>query len=117
MHLRVRVIRARNLVKADRNSSDPFAKVTCEGHSHSTDVVPTTLNPCWNEILEFKLSKKEQIVSIQIFDHDTFSANDPLGHVQVTTNDLEEGVEKVLLLNLEGVASGDIEFGLTFLSK
>ena len=86
----VTVLRAQDLVARDLNGkSDPYCIVECVGEKKKTPVIKRNLNPEWNHAMEFggkmsarHLDEDEEIV-VRIYDHDTFSSDDPMGDVHI----------------------------------
>ena len=62
--------------------------------TQKTHVVRKTLSPVWNKTLEFKGLKLGDVISrgcrLEVFDHDAFSRDDPLGELTVDLSALNE---------------------------
>ncbi|XP_068320444.1 probable ADP-ribosylation factor GTPase-activating protein AGD13 isoform X1 [Pyrus communis] len=81
--LKVKVIRGTNLAIRDMMTSDPYVILTLGQQTLRTTVIKSNLNPVWNE--ELMLSVPEQFgpLQLQVFDYDTFSADDIMGEAEV----------------------------------
>jgi Ca2+-dependent lipid-binding protein/Ca2+-binding EF-hand superfamily protein len=96
--MKVGIVRARNLPAdeggKDKGTSDPLVvikfKNTDKVVKYSTDEIEKNLNPTWNEDISFgvKILKEgaPPPFEIEVYDHDTWSANDLLGTVKIKSN-------------------------------
>ncbi|XP_071427816.1 rasGAP-activating-like protein 1 isoform X2 [Pithys albifrons albifrons] len=84
--LRCHLIEARDLAPRDPSgTSDPFARVSCCGHTLETAVIKKTRFPHWDEVLEFELREgepEEAVLSVEVWDWDIVGKNDFLGWVE-----------------------------------
>ncbi|XP_039189745.1 dysferlin isoform X4 [Crotalus tigris] len=89
-HLRCYIYQARDLLAMDKDSfSDPYAIVSFLHQSQKTVVAKNTLNPTWDQTLIFyeieifgapqNISESPPDVVIEIYDHDTYGADEFLG--------------------------------------
>ena len=80
------ILRASNLVSADRNGkSDPFCVVKLNGiEIHKTDKQRRTLNPIWNDAIQFPmLSRSRESLIIEVYDWDLTHDNEFLGRANL----------------------------------
>ncbi|NXN28083.1 RASL1 protein, partial [Nycticryphes semicollaris] len=84
--LRCHLLEARDLAPRDPSgTSDPFARVSCCGHTLETAVIKKTRFPHWDEVLEFELVEGELggvMLSVEVWDWDIVGKNDFLGRVE-----------------------------------
>merc|ERR1719450_50061 len=98
--LRITVVECKELKKMDRfGKSDPYVRVyLLPGHADikKTDVKKKTLNPEFNQIFEFPVTKRDAMnktIVFQVFDSDKLSKDDPIGEVQIPLWQLNLNVE------------------------
>ncbi|KAL0429556.1 UNVERIFIED_CONTAM: protein C2-DOMAIN ABA-RELATED 4 [Sesamum radiatum] len=102
--LRIRVRRGINLAVRDVRSSDPYVVVRMGKQKLKTRVINKDINPEWNEDLTLSVADPNQPVSLTVFDHDTFSPDDPMGDAEFHITQFMEAVR----MELEGVPDGTI---------
>ncbi|VDI04357.1 intersectin [Mytilus galloprovincialis] len=57
--------------------SDPYCEVSMGAQEHKTKVIPATLNPKWNQNMQFTIRDVDQdVLCITVFDRDLFSPNE-----------------------------------------
>ncbi|GLT35712.1 hypothetical protein SLA2020_101390 [Shorea laevis] len=81
--LKIKVLKGTNLAIRDMMSSDPYVVLTLGQQTARTAVVKSNLNPVWNEELMLSVPQKFGPVKLQVFDHDTFSADDIMGEAEL----------------------------------
>ncbi|KAJ6800082.1 ADP-ribosylation factor GTPase-activating protein AGD12-like [Iris pallida] len=81
--LKVKVIRGTNLAVRDFRTSDPYVILTLGQQMVQTSVKESDLNPVWNEELILSVPRRHGALKLQVFDHDTFSADDMMGEAEV----------------------------------
>ncbi|KAM2799675.1 hypothetical protein COP1_004485 [Malus domestica] len=81
--LKVKVIRGTNLAIRDMMTSDPYVILTLGKQTIRTTVIKSNLNPIWNEELMLSVPERFGALQLQVFDHDTFSADDIMGEAEV----------------------------------
>ncbi|KAL0397290.1 UNVERIFIED_CONTAM: protein C2-DOMAIN ABA-RELATED 4 [Sesamum calycinum] len=102
--LRIRVKRGINLAVRDVRSSDPYVVVRMGKQKLKTRVINKTINPEWNEDLTLSVSDPNHPVSLTVFDHDTFSPDDPMGDAEFHITQFMEAVH----MQFEDVPDGTI---------
>ncbi|XP_019089583.1 PREDICTED: ADP-ribosylation factor GTPase-activating protein AGD12 isoform X2 [Camelina sativa] len=80
--LKVTIKKGTNLAIRDMMSSDPYVVLTLGQQAQST-VVKSNLNPVWNEELMLSVPHNYGSVKLQVFDYDTFSADDIMGEAEI----------------------------------
>lgn len=81
--LKITVVKGTNLAVRDMLSSDPYVVLTLGHQKAQTSVRNSNLNPVWNEELMLSVPQNYKPVKLQVFDHDTFSADDIMGEVEI----------------------------------
>ncbi|KVI00749.1 Arf GTPase activating protein [Cynara cardunculus var. scolymus] len=74
--LKITVQKGTDLAVRDMLTSDPYVKA-------QTSVRNSNLNPVWNEELMLSVPQNYGPVKLQVFDHDTFSADDIMGEAEI----------------------------------
>lgn len=96
--VKVKIIAGRNLPVMDRGSdtTDAYVEIKLGGITHKTDVCRKSLNPRWNsDWFRFEMDDHElqdEPLQIRLMDHDTYSANDAIGKVNINLNPLLNSV-------------------------
>jgi hypothetical protein len=62
-------------------SCDAYCRITVEDKKKRSRIVRQSLNPIWDETWNFHLRKLSSEVRIEVFDNDTFAADDMIGWV------------------------------------
>ncbi|OWF43900.1 intersectin-1-like isoform X1 [Mizuhopecten yessoensis] len=113
--LLVLILEACHLQPSDDNGkSDPFCEVSMGVQEHKTKVINSTLNPKWNQSMQFTIRDVEQdVLCITVFDRDLFSPNDFLGRTEICVKEIMDEntttkgpIQKRLLLH--EVSSGEV---------
>ncbi|GAA0156139.1 GTPase-activating protein [Lithospermum erythrorhizon] len=81
--LKIKVIKGTNLAIRDMLTSDPYVVLTLGKQKAQTTVVKSNLNPVWNEELMLSVPEKFGAVKLEVFDYDTFSADDIMGEAEI----------------------------------
>ncbi|KAL9254856.1 C2-DOMAIN ABA-RELATED 3-like protein [Drosera capensis] len=102
--LRVKVVRGINLAVRDVRSSDPYVTIRMGRQKLKTRVIKKDINPEWHEDLTFSVSDPNLPIKLVVYDHDTFSKDDPMGEAEL---DIKPFID-ALRMNLEGLPSGTI---------
>ncbi|KAE8710976.1 ADP-ribosylation factor GTPase-activating protein AGD12 [Hibiscus syriacus] len=81
--LKVTVEKGTNLAIRDMMTSDPYVLLTLGQQTVRTTVKSSNLNPVWNEELMLSVPTNYRPVKLQVYDHDTFSADDIMGEAEI----------------------------------
>ncbi|KAI3455930.1 hypothetical protein Pfo_012593 [Paulownia fortunei] len=81
--LKVKVLKGTNLAIRDMLSSDPYVVLTLGQQKAQTTVVKSNLNPVWNEELMLSVPQNYGPIKLQVYDYDTFSADDIMGEAEI----------------------------------
>lgn len=82
-----------NILKKGGGASDPYMKVLVNGQKqvHKTATKSSTLEPIWNEKIDFYVSPDETMLTLQLFDYDRIGDDDSMGRITI---DLEKYTEE-----------------------
>ncbi|KNC55479.1 uncharacterized protein AMSG_01743 [Thecamonas trahens ATCC 50062] len=88
----VHVIKAEGLAKRDRGKgkSDPYAAVRYRKQELKTRVMKRTLNPVWDEVLEFEPDDHGDVIEVDLWDDDKVG-EDYLGRVVIAERLIPRG--------------------------
>ncbi|XP_022146534.1 ADP-ribosylation factor GTPase-activating protein AGD12-like [Momordica charantia] len=81
--LKVKVIKGTDLAIRDMMSSDPYVVLTLGQQTVQTTIVKSNLNPVWNEDLMLSVPQCFGTLKLQVYDYDTFSADDIMGEAEI----------------------------------
>ncbi|CAN6879039.1 unnamed protein product [Brassica oleracea] len=81
--LKVTLKKGTNLAVRDMMTSDPYVKLTLGQQTVQSTVKKSNLNPVWNEELMLSVPHDYGSVKLQVFDYDTFSADDIMGEAGI----------------------------------
>ncbi|XP_073061244.1 ADP-ribosylation factor GTPase-activating protein AGD12-like [Primulina eburnea] len=81
--LKIIVLKGTNLAVRDMLSSDPYVVLTLGQQKAQTTVIKSNLNPIWNEELMLSVPQDYGSIKLQVYDHDTFSADDIMGEAEI----------------------------------
>lgn len=81
--LKIKVKKGTNLAIRDMMSSDPYVVLKLGKQTVQTKVVRSNLNPVWDEELMLSVPSDHGPVKLEVFDHDTFSADDIMGEAEI----------------------------------
>ncbi|XP_010455862.1 PREDICTED: probable ADP-ribosylation factor GTPase-activating protein AGD13 isoform X3 [Camelina sativa] len=81
--LKVTVKKGTNLAIRDLMSSDPYVVLNLGKQKLQTTVVNSNLNPVWNQELMLSVPESYGPVKLQVYDYDTFSADDIMGEADI----------------------------------
>ncbi|XP_071701109.1 ADP-ribosylation factor GTPase-activating protein AGD12-like [Rutidosis leptorrhynchoides] len=82
-HLKITILQGANLAVRDMLSSDPYVVVSLGEQKAQTTIQKSNLNPIWNEELMLSVPEDYGPVKLQVFDYDTFSADDIMGEAEI----------------------------------
>ena len=100
--LKVKVVNAYNLTnKETLNKSDPMCMVELGKASKKTKAISNNLNPEWNEEFTFDVTSDSEVLSLSIWDHNTFRKDVFMGCAFVAFDGCKMGTDtsKVMLLS------------------
>ncbi|KAK8923552.1 C2 and GRAM domain-containing protein [Platanthera zijinensis] len=102
--LTVALIGGNNLPAAVLGNADPYVVFSCSGKTRTSSVQLQTVDPLWNEILEFDaMEEPPAVLDVEVFDFDgPFGLEFSLGHAEI--NFLKHSSEELadLWVSLEG---------------
>ncbi|KAK9080525.1 hypothetical protein SSX86_000283 [Deinandra increscens subsp. villosa] len=84
--LTIAIIEGTNLAAMDSSGfSDPYVVLTCNGKTRTSSVKLQTLDPHWNEVLEFDAAEEPpSLLDVEVFDFDgPFGQAASLGHSEI----------------------------------
>jgi Ca2+-dependent lipid-binding protein len=91
-----------DLSMGGKGKSDPYVKLSAGDHDiYRTSTQQKTLDPVWDEQINFRVAPEEEVLTLKMFDSDVGSGDDPMGSALIWLSDLKNGVEQDLLLNVE----------------
>ncbi|KAE8664568.1 ADP-ribosylation factor GTPase-activating protein AGD12 [Hibiscus syriacus] len=77
-----------NLAIRDMMTRDPYVVLTLGQQTIQTSVVPSSMNPIWNEDLMLSVPSNYGPLKLEVYDHDTFSADDIMGDASIDIHPL-----------------------------
>ncbi|MES1908715.1 MAG: hypothetical protein MHM6MM_001593 [Cercozoa sp. M6MM] len=113
--LTVTVIRASDLIAADRNgTSDPYLTLVCGNERRKTTTKKKTLSPEWNEQFEFHLNDPSLAqLRLLMRDKDRFGKDELIGEASIALQDvISSGGRLRQSFALDNVTHGEIELDL-----
>jgi hypothetical protein len=123
--LSVRIIAAFNLVNMDTgilgDVSDPFVQfwlVSSEQQSQKTKTINNNLNPVWNtDPYIFPITMQDDLLHLEVWDEDTFTANDLLGRLTIPLYNIVCGEPNQAIRlrdHLQDTKHGELEVEVAF---
>nr|XP_043620321.1 ADP-ribosylation factor GTPase-activating protein AGD12-like [Erigeron canadensis] len=82
-HVKITILQGANLAVRDMLSSDPYVVVSLGEQKAQTTIQKSNLNPIWNEELMLSIPEDYGPIKLQVFDYDTFSADDIMGEAEI----------------------------------
>ncbi|GIY27256.1 extended synaptotagmin-2 [Caerostris extrusa] len=120
--LRLHIIEARDLIKADvgvlgMGKSDPYCIISVGIQEFRTQVIKNTITPKWNFFCEPIIDQfVGQNIDIEVMDEDQSSKDDFLGRVSIDISKLVKKRDISAWLQLEDTKSGSINIQSTWLT-
>ncbi|XP_074269674.1 ADP-ribosylation factor GTPase-activating protein AGD12-like [Silene latifolia] len=105
--LKVKVVKGTNLAVRDMLSSDPYVLLNLGQQTVQTTVSKSNLNPVWNEELMLSVPQSHGPIKLQVFDYDTFSADDIMGEAEI---DIQSLITSAMAYGDPGMF-GDMQIG------
>eukprot|EP01095_Lingulamoeba_sp_RSL-Kostka_P016011 TRINITY_DN760_c0_g1_i1.p1 TRINITY_DN760_c0_g1~~TRINITY_DN760_c0_g1_i1.p1 ORF type:complete len:264 (-),score=76.96 TRINITY_DN760_c0_g1_i1:147-938(-) len=112
----IHLIEGKNLVIKDIKSSDPYCIVKLGAQTRKSERKDSTLNPKWDEKIQFNMPMVDKILKITVMDYDKISKDDFMGDCEVDLSDLVEGTTKEFLVDLQNVKKGKIRLSAELFS-
>ncbi|KAL0699194.1 hypothetical protein Bca4012_055316 [Brassica carinata] len=81
--VKVTLKKGTSLAVRDMMTSDPYVVLTLGKQTAQSTVMKSNLNPVWNEELMLSVPHDYGSVKLQVFDYDTFSADDIMGEAEI----------------------------------
>jgi stromal membrane-associated protein len=94
-------------------TSDPYVILSLGAQRDQTTVKPSDLNPVWNEVLKISVPRNHGPLKLEVYDHDTFSADDIMGEAEI---DLQPMITAVMAFG-DTSRLGDMQIGRWFMTK
>ncbi|XP_044983413.1 protein C2-DOMAIN ABA-RELATED 8-like [Hordeum vulgare subsp. vulgare] len=93
--LSVRVVRGHNLIAADplTQTSDPYVILSYGSQKVKTCVQNKSVNPVWNDVLLLPVTNLTKSVKLEVFDADTFTADDSMGVAEFSVTDIYDAAK------------------------
>ncbi|VAI11482.1 unnamed protein product [Triticum turgidum subsp. durum] len=93
--LSVRVVRGHNLIVADplTHTSDPYVVLYYGSQKVKTSVQKKNVNPLWNDVLVLPVTDLTKPVKLEVFDADTFTADDSMGVAEFSVTDIYDAAK------------------------
>ena len=93
--LRVRVVQGRGLPRMDNDSggADPYCTLVYGSSAFKTKTRKNTLKPIWGEAFAFQVHDSEEDFVLQLYDADPLDADDLIGEVRFTPEQVLKGDE------------------------
>ncbi|CAN7109359.1 unnamed protein product, partial [Brassica rapa subsp. narinosa] len=105
--LKVTLKKGTNLAVRDMRTSDAYVVLTLGQQTAQSTVMKSNLNPVWNEELMLSVPHDYGSVKLQVFDYDTFSADDIMGEAGI---DIQPLITSVMAFG-DPEMFGDMQIG------
>jgi len=116
----IHLVDAKKLIIADVLSSDPYAVFRVENQIVKSKVIPSSLDPVWNEHLQLSINGLQNTLYCTLYDQDDLNDDDFLGECEVNLTMLDnENIKKNefvdIVLPLQKVKKGTVHFKLSYM--
>jgi len=111
--LNITVVRGTQLAVRDMLTSDPYVVLTLGEQKAQTTVKASDLNPVWNEVLNLKVPRNYGPLKLEVYDHDTFSADDIMGEAEI---DLKPMITAAMAFG-DARRHADMQIGRWFMTR
>ncbi|KAG8059591.1 hypothetical protein GUJ93_ZPchr0002g24177 [Zizania palustris] len=111
--LNITVVRGIQLAVRDMLTSDPYVILTLGEQKAQTTVKTSDLNPVWNEVLKLSVPRNYGPLKLEVYDHDTFSADDIMGEAEI---DLQPMITAAMAFG-DPSRIGDMQIGRWFMTR
>ncbi|CAA7397692.1 unnamed protein product [Spirodela intermedia] len=110
--IELNIIEARDLIGADlRGTSDPYVRVQYGSVKKRTKVIHKTLNPVWNQTLEFPDTGGQ--LNLHVKDYNALLPTSSIGHCMVEYESIGPNQTADKWIPLQGVMNGEIHVQIT----
>ena len=90
-HIKVKVLNGRELQNKEAfQTSDPYCMLELGSFRHETKHVSSNLNPDWNEEFTFEVEHGQDVVSLSIWDKNSFKKDVFMGYSFVSFQDCKK---------------------------
>lgn len=90
--------------------ADPYVVTTCDGMTHKSAVRASTLDPSWNETMQFNCYANRSTARLEVFDSEAMGAHRSMGYVHFIIP--PSPIPQTMLLKLTGqLADGRLATG------
>jgi hypothetical protein len=116
----VHLMEAKDLKPMDYNgASDPYVVLTIGDKQHTSSYKSATLEPVWNEDFNFRITKKNSILKVDVYDKDQWGGDDYEGGFEIPISQFEDQMKHDcwynLKLNGENEGNGQIRFRIQYI--
>ena len=100
--LSVHVIDARDLRPSNGPAANARVRLSIEGNRSSTQEIPGSNNPVWNEVSAFDILQGTDKLSVEVQDVQPNRERTPIGKVEIDLRDLSQDYQRWIEMNDEG---------------
>lgn len=118
--LTVNLVEAKDLIPMDSNGlSDPYVILSCESQKFTSNCIPETLNPVWNEEFFFNIESGNETLKLTVMDKDVLMPDDFEGEVTIPMSLLKDQMKLdqffILSQGKEGLKQGRIHLSMQWI--